>query len=96
VDNVYGSRVTQEKLVNLIHFQPTFKSIEEGEIYILNETTVIDKIILISSGSFAQDLISRVHHLPQLNSVYIYCLLKRNYQSLLTRFPKVRDRVIHS
>ena len=79
VDNVYGSRVAQEKLVDLIHLQRTFKSIEECTTYILNETNIIDKIILISSGSFAQDLISRVHHIPQLHSIHIYCLLKKTY-----------------
>jgi hypothetical protein len=94
VEKVYESRVTQEKLLDLIHFQRTFKSIEECEQYIREETTTVDKIILISSGSFGQDLLDRVHHLPQINSVYIYCLLKNNYQTLLTNFPKVDNKLI--
>jgi hypothetical protein len=95
VEKVYESRATQEKLLDLIHFQRTFKSIDECKQYISEKTTPIDKIILISSGTFGQDLLACVHHLPQINSVYIYCLLTNNYQSLLDNFSKVDDKFIY-
>jgi hypothetical protein len=95
VEKVYESRTTQEKLLDLIHFQRTFKSIDECEQYISEKTTLIDKIILISSGTFGHDLLTRVHHLPQINSVYIYCLLTNNHQSLLDNFSKVDDKFIY-
>lgn len=94
VDKVYQSRATQEKLLDLIHFQCTFKSIEECEQYIRQQTTPLDKIILISSGSFGQDLLARVHSLPQITTVYIYCLLKTNHTALLTDFSKVNESLI--
>ncbi len=97
IESVYGTRMTQEKLLGVIHFRRTFKSIEECEQYIFKKTTPADRIILISSGSFGQDLMrGLVHQLPQVNSVYIYCLLWENYQTLLTKFSKVHGRVIYS
>ncbi len=92
VQKVYESRATQEKLLDLIHFQRTFNTVEECERYIRERTTTADKIILVSSGSFGSDLLNRVHHLSQINSVYIYCLLKNNYDLLLANFPKVGSR----
>ncbi len=89
MEKVYECRANQEKLLDLIHFQRTFKLIEECEQYIRDETTSVDKIILISSGTFGQDLLTRVHHLPQINSVYIYCLFKANHETLLANFSKV-------
>ena len=90
VETVYASRPVQEKLLHLINFQRTFKSVNECEQYICQKTTAIDKIILVSSGSFGQDLLNRVHHLPQINAIYIYCLIKENYQTLPANFTKVR------
>jgi hypothetical protein len=90
VETVYASRPVHEKLLDLINFQRTFKSVNECEQYICQKTTAIDKIILVSSGSFGQDLLNRVHHLPQINAIYIYCLIKENHQTLLTNFTKVR------
>lgn len=90
VETVYASRPIHEKLSDLINFQRTFKSVNECEQYICQKTTAIDKIILVSSGSFGQDLLNRVHHLPQINAIYVYCLVKENHQTLLAHFTKVR------
>jgi poly-beta-hydroxyalkanoate depolymerase len=92
VEKVYSSRATHEKLLDLISFQRTFTSSDECEQYIRQQTTSADKIILICSGSFAQLLLSGVHALPQLTSVYIYCFHKGNYQQLHGQFAKVSDQ----
>ena len=92
VEKVCSSRAMQEKLLDLISFQRTFTSIDECDQYIGQQTKSIDKIILICSGSFAQQLLGRVHALPQIMSVYIYCFHKENYQQLHSQFAKVGDQ----
>ena len=96
VEKVYSSRATQEKLLDLISFQRTFTSIDECERFICQQTTTIDKIILICSGSFAHQLLSRVHEKAQLTSVYVYCFHTENYQQLNSQFGKVSDLKLRS
>lgn len=51
------------------------------------EFIIEDKVILITSGRCARMLLSRIIHLHQIDSVFIYCININSYQDLLHQFP---------
>lgn len=49
-----------------------------------------ERIILIISGRFSQELIAKVHDLSQIYTIYIYCMNDTKYKEWIERFHKVR------
>ena len=56
----------------------------------IQQTDAKQNLVWISSGRLAGDIISDLHHLPQIHSIYIYCRKKDKYESLKTTYNKVR------
>ena len=54
-----------------------------------------EKIFLITSGSKASQLLPLVAHLPQVDSIFIFCLNKDLYQPLVIDYPKIIGIYIH-
>ncbi|CAF3041212.1 unnamed protein product [Rotaria sp. Silwood2] len=52
--------------------------------------SVEKKILLISTGRQCANIIKDIHSLPQLHSVYIYCQVVANYESLRKEYSKLR------
>jgi hypothetical protein len=46
-------------------------------------------IALIVSGTLGQDLVPRIHHFPQIVSIYVFCLNKVFHQQWAKEYPKV-------
>lgn len=54
-----------------------------------------EKIILIVSCKFGRELISKVHDLSQLVSIYIFCMDAQGNEHLSQEFQKVRNYSNH-
>lgn len=61
----------QKKLRNSINYIKAFDNVEQCESY-LQSVWKEERIILIVSAQFGQDILSRIHSLGQLFSVYIH------------------------
>ncbi|CAF1256339.1 unnamed protein product [Rotaria magnacalcarata] len=95
-DRLYENRQTQEKLRDLINFHKKFTNVQKCESYLHHETTVEDKIILISSGTFGHVLLPKIHDMPQVKTIYIYCLHQTNHEQWIMNFSKVMRFCVQS
>ena len=48
-----------------------------------------EKIVLLISGSCSEDVLSRVHNLPNLDSVFVFCMKPQKYISLRSKYTKI-------
>ena len=48
-------------------------------------------LVLIASGQLGQDIVSRVHHIHQVFSIYIFCSNKPLHEKWAYQFKKVRQ-----
>ncbi|CAF3747438.1 unnamed protein product [Rotaria sp. Silwood1] len=48
-----------------------------------------EKIFLITSGSKAAQVLPLISHLPQVDSIFIFCMQKDKYQYLINEYPKI-------
>ena len=61
-----------------------------------------EKIFLITSGKSASDILQEIHELPQVDSIFIFCMKVERYQDFLRDYEKVigiyddRAILIHS
>ena len=78
----------QEQLRKLINNVKTFDNSNEFLRYIDN-TSKIDRIILIVSGRLGRTIVPHVHHLRQIISIYIYCMDKQANEQWSKDFTKV-------
>jgi hypothetical protein len=53
-------------------------------------TIANQKVFMVASGSLGQYILGRIHHLPQLTAVFIYCSDRSKYESLPKSWPKVQ------
>jgi len=78
----------QEKFRSSINYLQTFDELNECKKYILSVSSG-DRIVLIISGYFGQQLIPEIHHLRQISSIYMYCTNKEFHQQWSIQYNKV-------
>jgi len=83
--NVY----VQQKLRSFIHHLQIFEKLDQCEQYIQSVSSQ-DRLVLIVSGELSQQLLPRIHHLPQIYSIYIYFTNEELYQPLKQQYSKVK------
>ncbi|CAF2761342.1 unnamed protein product [Rotaria sp. Silwood2] len=49
------------------------------------------RFVLITSGKIGQDFIPRIHQLPQIVSIYIYCMNKKIHEEWSKEYKKVKN-----
>ncbi|UJR20879.1 hypothetical protein I4U23_023988 [Adineta vaga] len=49
-----------------------------------------DKICLITSGSLGQYIVSRIHSMPQMDSIFIFCSNKKSHEQWAKEWPKIK------
>ena len=81
----------QQHLRTLINQLTTFDNDVVCEKYI-HSLEKDDRIILIVSGQLGQELVPRIHHLPQISLIYVYCIDKKHNEQWAKRFYKVIDK----
>jgi hypothetical protein len=85
---------TREQLRSIINYMEVFDQLDACQHYIEN----VDKqeeIVLIVSGTYAMEILPKIHHQIQLRSVYIYCMNKQEYQNWVKQFPKVKQIIVY-
>lgn len=65
------NRKTEENLRRIINHLYISNNEKKCQKYIENINQ--EKVILIVSGTIGKNFVSRIHHLPQLSSCYIFC-----------------------
>ena len=50
-----------------------------------------EKVFVITSGSLGKDLISRIHSLPQVDTIYIFCDNRERHKPWTEQWSKVKD-----
>ncbi len=50
-----------------------------------------DKIFLITTGSYATQYLDKIHHLQQIDSVFIFCVYRGKYLPLKEKYSKIVD-----
>jgi len=78
----------QRRLRSSINYLKTFNNENQCEHYLLS-TSNDDRILLIISGQLGKDLVSRIHHLRQISSIYVYCIDRRKHESWSIQYSKV-------
>lgn len=78
----------QEKFRSSINYLQTFDKLNECKKYILSVSSE-DRIVLIISGHFGQQLIPEIYHLRQISSIYMYCTNKEFHQQWSKQYKKV-------
>ncbi|CAF3577479.1 unnamed protein product [Rotaria socialis] len=90
VDTSTDNVQTQKRLREILTCLITFDKVEPCERW-LKKCCANEKIILIVSGAYGQEIIPKIHHLKRLITIYVYCLdVGRNKQWAKT-FAKVRN-----
>ncbi|CAF1491602.1 unnamed protein product, partial [Rotaria sp. Silwood1] len=79
---------TQEKLRLSINYLRTFDKLDECEKYIRSVSSE-DRIVLIISDHFSQQLIPNIHFFRQVSSIYIYCGNKEFHQQWGKQYSKI-------
>ena len=94
VDATQENREIQDKLRSIINYLKTFDNCQQCENYLRNQTNEKhDKIILIISGRLGQEIIDKIHYLPQIISIFVYCMNKEKNELWANKYKKVS---IHS
>lgn len=68
----------------LVH---TFNQIESCKAFIEH----MYNICLIISGSFGEQLVPQIHHLPQVRAIYVFCMNKVKHERWAAHYAKIRD-----
>ncbi|CAF1351432.1 unnamed protein product, partial [Rotaria sordida] len=79
----------QSKLRAIINHLKTFEKAEECEKYI-RKCPETDRIVLIVSGGLGQQIVPQIDQLPQLSSIYVYCMDEKKNREWSKNHPKVK------
>jgi hypothetical protein len=79
----------QRKLRNSINYIKTFEDSNQCEQYIRNRSSN-DRLILIVSGRFGQQILPGIHNLRQVIAIYVYCMHKQANAQWTKKFNKVK------
>ncbi|UJR19159.1 hypothetical protein I4U23_022289 [Adineta vaga] len=80
---------SRQQLRSIINFIKVFDQVDACEYYI-QSVDQQEHIVLISSGTYGKEIVSKLHGLTQLRSVYIYCMNEQEHESWVKQFPKIR------
>jgi uncharacterized protein (DUF4213/DUF364 family) len=86
--NSQENRDAQIIIRSTINYLQTFNRLNECETYIRLVSSE-DRIVLIVSGHFGQQLVPQIHHLRQVFTIYIYCRNKEFHQQWSQQYNKV-------
>ncbi len=88
-DNIEDNQTTEQKLRTIINHFKRFRNAKECQQYI-EKLSEQDRLVLIVSRQLAQEIISSIHLLRQVSSIYIYCRDEKNNEEWTKNFTKVK------
>ncbi|CAF3288022.1 unnamed protein product [Rotaria socialis] len=83
------SITVQSKVRSIISHLQAFDDIDKCE-RIIRSLPTGEQLILIVSGSFGREIVPRIHDLPQISAVYIYCMNSKINKKWSDPFDKVK------
>jgi hypothetical protein len=93
INNSQENLDTQKQLRTIINHLRTFEDSTSCEKYI-QSVSIHDRIIIIVSGLSGQQLVPRIHRLPQVCSIYVYCMNRKINEQWTKKFAKVNNTII--
>ncbi len=87
VNSTDDNRETQQELRQVINYLRTFDKSDKCEQYIRQITH--EKVVLIVSGSLGQQVVPRLHSLPQFSACYVFCGDKQANEQWAKQYSKV-------
>lgn len=90
VNTIDENRTTQIRLRNILTYLVTFDNIESCETW-LKKYDNDEKIVLIVSGAYGEKLVPKIHYLPSIISIYVYCLDVNRNTPWSKNYSKIRD-----
>lgn len=88
VNNSEENVQAQRQLRTSINQLTSFDNDSDCEKYI-HSVAKDDRIVLIVSGRLGQEFVPRIHHLPQISLIYVYCMEKMCNEQWAKPFYKV-------
>jgi len=80
----------QKQIRSTINHVKTFANVNDCERY-LQQISQDDRIFLIVSGRFGQEIVPKIQHYRQIISIYVYCMDRKINELWAKNFPKVRS-----
>ena len=90
VDTSQENVQTQIRLREILTCLITFDRVKACEDW-LKKCSPNEKIILIVSGAYGQEIVPRIHDTPLIIAVYVYCLDVQRNEIWAKNFPKIRS-----
>ena len=90
INDSEDNRQTQERLRAIINHLLTYEDSVDCEKYI-RSVPRDDRIVIIVSGHSGRFLVPRIHPLPQVCSIYVYCMDRKINQQWTKNYSKVRS-----
>jgi hypothetical protein len=94
VNKTNDNLMTQNKLREAVNYIKTFDTIEVFEKW-LNQRTAMskkEKFILIVSEQLGEIVVPKIHALPQLVTIYLYCMDNKSNEMWAKQFRKVKAK----
>jgi tetratricopeptide (TPR) repeat protein len=87
-DENSDDRNTINQLRRIINIVNTFTDGEDCIQFIQNRQN--DKVCMVISGSLGQQIVPRIHHMPQVDSIFIFCGNKEVHEPWAKNWPKIK------
>jgi tetratricopeptide (TPR) repeat protein len=87
-ENNEDRQSTIKQLQHIVHSVKLFRDVDECVTFLLKKKN--DKVVMIIPDSLAQLIVPRVHHISQLDSVFIFCTTTKCYEQWTKDWSKIK------
>ncbi|CAF3855082.1 unnamed protein product [Rotaria sp. Silwood1] len=92
--NSIKENLQAQKSLTQIHNQfNTFESVDECE-NAIQQLPKTSRAIIIISGGFGRELLPRIHELPQVLTIYVFCMDQAKYLEWAKQFNKIKAIIV--
>lgn len=88
-DNATDVETTKRLLRKINDYVLLYSKVESCLDYI--RSVPKEKIFLITTGSYAREHLEKIHHLKQVDSIFIFCFNRERYLYLKEKYSKIID-----
>lgn len=82
------NRHAQKQVRSIISHLETFEDEVEFQKY-LRSVPNHQRLIIIVNGRLGKEVVPRIHHMPQISSIYVYCMDKQRNEQWAKNYSKV-------
>ena len=87
-ENTEDSKHTLEQLRGVVNDVTLFQQADDCIQFL--ETVKNEKALVITSGSLGQDLVQQIHHMAQIDAIYIFCGNPARHEPWAAKWSKVK------